>query len=140
MASPLQPYLEAILAERDWSWTVVGLLYVLAAWFVRSWFVGPVCGRSKVLARPVHRRLEAEYLKRSILGWALFFIPLGIIILIWRREVLPVKISSAVLAAAGAVSFVLSIVAHLMAYGIAAVVTLKDIHEEYENKYVKPVV
>lgn len=133
MFSLIEPYLNKILAERDWSWSVVCVLYVLAAWFVRSWFIGPVAAKVRALETPLIKRVEFAYLKRSIPGWALFFFPLAMIVLVWRKEVLPIQVKDEVLLLAGFSCFVLSVILHLQSYATAALGTLKSVDEEHEK-------
>ncbi len=124
MFTAVQPYLDLILKERSWSWAVVCLLYVLAALFVRGWFVGPLSAQMKPLDGKVKHKINKAYLKRSLLGWILFFLPLFYIMYYWQKDLFPVAIHETWLIAVSVLSFVLSIIIHLQALGIAAIITL----------------
>ena len=128
--TPFQPYIDFILSQRDWSWTVVGVMYLLAAGLVRSWFLSPVSAQLRTLESALKRKVEFAYLKESLLGWIFFFIPLALIILTWRREALVLKIGNEVAAISGVASFVFSVVFHLAAYGRAALSVLKTSDDE----------
>ena len=130
MISPLQPYVDFILTQRDWSWTLVGVMYLLAAGLVRSWLLSPVTAQLKTLESSLQRKVEFAYLKESILGWIFFFIPLGLIILVWRGEILRVRITHQAAVLTGTGSLVLSIFLHLAAYGRGAISILKAADEE----------
>ena len=119
-----------ILPERDWSWTVVSILYILAAYFVRSWFLNPLTSRSKLLDRKVNYEIKLAYLKNSILGWVFFFLPIVLLMILWRKEILPVKIKDVFLIAGAAGSFAFSVLLHLIAFGIAAISVLKQVSEK----------
>lgn len=133
MISPLQSYVDAILSGRDWSWTVVGILYVLAAYFVRGWFVNPLSQKAKNLSRESWHRIKSHYLSASFLGWVFFFFPLAIVVLIWRKTELPVPVENRSMIVAGCVSFVLSVMLHLQAFALAAVAALKDFEEKKDK-------
>ncbi len=130
MISPLQSYVDAILSGRDWSWAIVGILYVLAAFFVRGWFMNVLSGEAKKLSRDSWHRIKKSYLGASLVGWLFFFFPLGVIVLIWRREMFPLPFDNRYLILAGCVSFVLAVLLHLQAFGLASIEALKEL----ENK------
>ncbi len=133
MMSPIQSYVDAILSGRDWSWTVVGILYVLAAYFVRGWFVNPLSQKSRILSKASWHQVKSHYLNASFLGWIFFFFPLALIALVWRKTALPVPVDNRYLILAGCISFVLSVVLHLQAFGLAAVAALKDFEEKKDK-------
>lgn len=124
MLTAVQPYLDLILKERSWSWAVVCLLYILAAIFVRGWFVSPISSQMKPLDGKIKHKLKKAYLKRSFLGWVLFFFPLLCILYYWQRTFFPIIIHDSALVGIGTVSFILSVILHLQALGTAALTTL----------------
>ncbi len=131
--SPLKPYLDVVLQERDWSWAVIAILYVLAAYFVRGWFMNGLSCQSKSLDRKWHSEVKAAYLKYSFPGWIFFFLPLGLVILIWRKDILPIKVPEIYLYAGAGVSYVFSIIFHLQAFGLASIEVLKKFQDKYKE-------
>ena len=119
MMTVIQPYIDLIFKERSWSWAVVCLLYLLAALFVRGWFVGPLFQRLKTLEHKTAQSFKSAYLKYSILGWAFFLVPQIFVVLCWRRSALPFPINEVFLLAGGAACFILSIIFHLQAFSLA---------------------
>lgn len=124
MLTTMQPYFDLIMKERSWSWAVVCLLYILAAIFVRGWFVGSISSQMKPLDGKTKHKVKKAYLKRSFLGWVLFFLPLLCILYYWQRTYFPIIIRDSALVGIGVLSFVLSVIMHLQALGAAALVTL----------------
>lgn len=132
--SILKPYLDSILAERDWSWSFVCILYLMGGMVVRSWFLGALAARTRDLDKKLRRSVKKSYLKRSLLGWIFFFIPAGILIVLWQDRPLPAKVERLHLIGAAAVSYVLSVIIHLRAFGTAALLTLKRLSETEQQK------
>lgn len=123
----IQPYLDLILKERSWSWAMVCLLYVLAALFVRSWFIGPLTIQMKMIEKKHLHHLKYGYLRHSVWGWLFFFIPLALIALYWQKEALPISIPETWLIAAGFASFILSVIFHLQAFGVSALMLIESL-------------
>ena len=134
MIYQLRPYLDALLAERLSSWALLSILYLLAGLFVRSWFIGPLFSSLKELERPINKHLRGQYLKKSMMGWIFFLLPLAFFLLLGRQESLPVKVHDNIVIAAAAASFVFSLMLHMMAFGLASVATVKKISETQEKK------
>ncbi len=133
MLTMFKPYLDVILSERSWSWSLIGILYVLAGLFVRSWFLGPVMGKAKKLDKSVFKAVKSSYFKRSLLGWLFFFLPLAAFTLYWQKILPPVVTDKMV--AGGVVSLlVLSIMFHLQAFGAGVTAVLKKQTENMKEK------
>jgi hypothetical protein len=129
----LKPYLDIIMAERSWSWSLIGILYVLAAFFVRSWFMNSPVWKAKQLDKGVYSAVKAAYLRRSFAGWFFFFLPLGFFVLYWQKF-LPFKLDDKWMAIAGAVSLVVAILLHLRAFALGAIAVLKKQTENLKEK------
>ncbi len=132
--SILRPYFDAILAERDWSWSCVAILYILSGLVIRGWFTGTLENYARGLNRKFRRAVKKAYLKRALLGWVFFLIPAVLLTVLWQDRPLPEKIERVHLIAAAGVSYVLSIVLHVRALGIAGVLTLKQLSENDQQK------
>lgn len=121
MMSMVQPYIDALLQQQTSSWTIVSILYLLAAISIRGWFWAPLSSHMKQLDKKVVHKLKSIYLKKSLLGWLFFLFPLVIIIVYWNRNHIPLPLTDTMLVIAGITSYVLSLLFHLQAFGIAAV-------------------
>ena len=75
----MQAYLEMIANERHWSWALIALAYFLVGLFVRGWFLNDLYAASKALRKDMHKKHKSHYLRRSFIGWILFFIPMGLL-------------------------------------------------------------
>ena len=126
MGNSLKPYLDLILTQRDWSWAVIGIVYLVVALTIRGWFLNPVVHRSKDLEKKYCHELKKVYLEQSVWGWLLFLASFLIVILLWNTALhFPVTVRQALFALAAIACFVLSVIFHLIAFGMAAVLTLK---------------
>lgn len=130
MMTAVQPYIDLILRERSWSWAVVCLLYILAALFVRSWFIGPLYTKMKLIESKHLRQLNSSYLKNSLFGWLFFFLPLVLIATYWNKESLPFVFNELWYIGIGFMSFILSIIFHLQAFGVAAISLVETLEKE----------
>ena len=130
----LKPYVDAILSERDWSWSFVCILYLISAMVIRSWFIGSLAARTRDLDKKLRCTVKKSYFKRSFFGWIFFFIPAGILIVLWQDRPLPAKVERLHLIIASIASYVLSIILHLRAFGTAALLTLKRLSETEQQK------
>lgn len=126
MTTTLKSYLDIILIERDWSWTLIGILYLVIGLVVRGWFLKPLSLRAKVLDRSLYHEIKKDYLRHSLAGWIFFILPLIAFIILWsRKDLFPVTIKDAFTASAAIVSFILSVLFHLQAFGVSALSIFK---------------
>ncbi len=132
--SILKPYLDSILAERDWSWSFICILYLLCGMVIRGWFLGALTSRTRDLDKKLRHAVKKSYLKQSLPGWIFFFIPLAILIVLWQDRPLPVKVERVHLLGTAIASYILSIILHLRAFGASALLTLKRLSESEQQK------
>ena len=134
MAEALKPYFDLILDQRDWSWAVIGLFYLLAALVIRSWFLNPLVRRAKDLDRKVYRELTKIYLKQSVWGWLSFLSSFLIVVVLWSTATaFPITLKQALLVLAALCGFVLSIILHGIAFGTAALLVLKRVTQSQRD-------
>ncbi len=130
MMTAIQPYLDLILKERSWSWAIVCILYILAALFVRSWFVGPISVQMKMIERKHGHQLRKAYLKRALIGWVFFFFPIACVVVYWRKDAFPLPLKESWLLIASLSSFVISVLVHLQAFAIASLLTIESLEND----------
>lgn len=135
MKEQIQFYLNAILNERSWSWALIGLVYVISAYTIRSWFLKPLVRKTKELDKSLSHKIKASYLQHSFLGWVFFLIPLFISIFLWNRQALaPITIKDVAAVLIAGACFILSIFCHLQAFGLAALETLQQTFKTQHEK------
>ncbi len=127
----LKNYFTVILNERDWSWALVGILVFIGMLLIRHLFISPIIRKSKELNRTPYEEFKKAYIKRGALGWAFFLISFTLVIGLWGYGArLPLSMKEALAILASIASFILSIIFHLQALGMAAVVALKRVSEK----------
>ena len=131
----IRPYLDAILKEREWSWALAGTVYIMIALVIRGWFLKPLIRRAKELDKKAYRSLKSCYLARSVWGWLFFFIAFLILVGLWNAgEELRFNPHQIPLLATALGSFILSIIFHIGAFAVAAIVTLKKYSDTNKNQ------
>ena len=126
----IDAYLQVMLQEREWSWTLAGIVYLVFALMVRGWFLRSVVLTAKELERKIYQEVKTAYLERSIWGWLFFFLSFLMVIGLWAtsasRELSPQHILMMLVAFT---SYTLSLFAHLSAWAEAAFAVLKRMTE-----------
>ena len=126
ISSVIKPYLDILNQQRDWSWTVIGIIYLIGGLTLRSWFLKPLTTRSKTLSKKYNQELKAEYLKRAIGGWIFFFISFFLVVISWNNPY-RIQFSRQTLFLSAGGTLALSILLHVLAFGTAAM-TLASKH------------
>lgn len=75
-----------IFREREWSWSLIGLMSILLGLAVRSLFLKDVLRSMKIRNKSWYKRTLTYYQKKSLLGWIFFALFILGIILLWRME------------------------------------------------------
>lgn len=133
MIEYIASYLQVIQEERFWSWTIIGILYLISGLTVRGWFLNPVFNQAREIRKQYYGEVKQVYLKNSLIGWFFFFVPLAFIIVLWNQvKGFPMNTAQHIAILAGALSFVLSIVSHLKAFTGASLTVLRTVVEEKE--------
>lgn len=135
MPEPLRNYLEIILQERNWSWALLGMVYLLAAMMVRGWVMAPLVSRAKELEREHWQRIKWHYLRHAALGWFFFLVPLFLLIMLWyQKGTASLTVGDLWVILLACLSFMLSVLSHLQAFGIATLRTLRETSKKLEEK------
>ncbi|MCM8775312.1 MAG: hypothetical protein NC930_03025 [Candidatus Omnitrophica bacterium] len=135
MLNELEPYWNFILQGRSWSWSLVGIIYLMAGLIIRGWFLKPLVAQTKEMGGVIWHDIKKAYLKYSLLGWILFFIPFAIVVTLWYLDKKPpITFTDIALLVTGVVSFILSIIFHLQAFGFAMISVLKNVINKESGK------
>ncbi len=130
----IKDYFDLILRERNWSWSLIGIVYMIAALIVRSLFLSPMVRKAKELNRTPYEELKKAYLKRAPLGWVFFLFSFLLMIGVWNRATsFPLNIKEALAILGIFVTYAFSIVYHLQALGVGAIIALKRVSEKEVN-------
>lgn len=133
-------FLEILNSERAWSWSVIGILYVVAAFSIRGFFLNPFKVQLDNLDKQHHSAIKKIYFRKSLMGWIFFFIPMIALIVFWLHPeffiVLPRKVLLVIDVAA---VLLVSILFHLQAFGVAALCVLKnkEVEENHSSKNIR---
>ena len=126
-------YFDLILKERFWSWTLVGIVYLVFAFLLRAWFLGSMVQRAKELPPRYYHDVKHSYLRKSFWGWFFFFLPVILLTTVWNQaENMPPQGLYLLLSILAAVSMVWSIMIHMRAFSEAATLVLKRVLDEQE--------
>ena len=114
----MQEYLSLILKEREWSWTLVMIAYLIATLLIRQIFFSKIVRQTKELDPALYSVARKYYWAHSWVGWGLYLVSLLIVVTVWLEgndRLLELK--TLVLAGlALPVIFLLSILSHQGAY------------------------
>jgi hypothetical protein len=134
MSEFVNAYAKVIWEERFWSWSVIGILYVIAAFAVRGWFLNSLISRARSFKSKHYHEIKQAYLKRSLPGWIFFFLPLVLFTFVWnqtRGTAIEGKYMAAVIL--GIFSFIAAILSHLRAFAEACLSVLADVVADGEK-------
>jgi hypothetical protein len=127
----IQSFFTMIHQERSWSWSVIGIVYLVMGLLIRRLFLAPLIRRAKDLNRSTYEAFRSSYLKRSFLGWLFFLISFVTVIVLWNQQIwIPLTVTHALGVLAAVVSYMISILCHIEAIGIAALVTLRRLADK----------
>lgn len=121
-------YLNMILTERQWSWTLIGACYLVITLFLRSILFRGILRESRAIDRSFHSEALRLYLKRSLAGWILFGLSFLVVVAIWIGwKTIPLNKTEFFLALwLFTVLFFLSVVSHCQAFTRALLAILRQ--------------
>lgn len=121
-------YLEAILTERNWSWSILAIGYLLLTMVVRQIAFRPLVQELKSFNAGLYRAAKRSYLKRSIGGWGFYLASL--LLLIWAWEIREQSFHGVslelILLVSCIFSFLISLISHFANFARALVSTLQS--------------
>ena len=122
-----QGLIRAILEGRDWSWSVLGGVVMIASLFIRSFLLRNILHGMKVRDRHWYQRMLFYYQKRSLLGWLFFAVFISGVMLFWRFESYFLRyLNRTEWLLVSLICFVMSLFLHLRAYADAMVETVSE--------------
>ncbi|MEI7750644.1 MAG: hypothetical protein WCJ71_01020 [Candidatus Omnitrophota bacterium] len=117
-----------VLTQRTWSWTVIGIGYLLAFLLVRSFFLHELIKRARGLNSKWYHEIKKVYMKKCLSGWILFLVSFLILIFFWQTA----NLKQPSLYEVGMVFLIIlavlfAIVSHLIAFGTSVIHVLKQL-------------
>jgi Na+-transporting methylmalonyl-CoA/oxaloacetate decarboxylase gamma subunit len=124
----LANFWNTVLTQRAWSWTVIGIGYLLAFLLVRNFFLHGLIKRARALNSKWYHEIKKVYAKKCISGWILFLISFLMMIFFWQTA----NLQQASLYEVGVLFLIiltvlLSIMSQVIAFGTSAIHVLKQV-------------
>ncbi|MFZ5803019.1 MAG: hypothetical protein ACOY3K_07935 [Candidatus Omnitrophota bacterium] len=127
----VQSFSDLITTQRAWSWSFIGILYVVLTQIIRGWLLRPIWSRAREIKRNWFREFQDLYLKRSVAGWFFYLASFALVMLFWvQKQLLPLDGFDLLALLTAVVLYVISLLSHVQAMGVAAVVILKKAETE----------
>ena len=79
----MKVYLDLILAERSWSWSLVAMAYLVVTLLVRQLVFRRVVRETRRLDPNVYSAVKKFYLRTSLGGWMVYLLSLLLVIAVW---------------------------------------------------------
>ena len=117
-----------ILTQRAWSWTVIGILYLLVFLMIKGFFFRELLKRARALNSKWYHEIKKVYIKKCIAGWVLFLISFLMVVFFWqsgdfkRPSLYEVGMIFLIL-----MTVLLSVISHLIAFGVSLIHVLKQV-------------
>ena len=78
-----QFYLQVIVVERQWSWSLIGIGYLVLTLIVRQFIFRVLVWETKEVDPQLYAAIKALYLKKSVGGWIVFLISWLLLVTAW---------------------------------------------------------
>ena len=116
----------SVLTQREWSWTVIGIIYLLAFLLIRSFFLRQLVKRARALNSKWYHEVKKVYAKKCAAGWVIFLVSLMMLIFFWQKgnfQQAPIyEVGMLILLTA-----LLSILSSVIAFGVSVIHVLKQL-------------
>lgn len=115
------------------AWIYLSLLYILASLFIQYLLTSSVKTASRRISSKNLKSLQSKYLFRSILGWFVYLLSLGLFLLFWYAfyfQTLDLKNYSNHFAVGSIFIFLLSVIFHLSAYARSCIDQIKQLEDQ----------
>ena len=117
-----------VLTERTWSWSLIGIGYLLVFLLVRSFFLHTLLKRARAINSKWFCEIKKAYVKKCVAGWILFLVSFLIMVFFWKSA----NFKQASLYEVGMVFVIIlavlfAIMSHLIAIGASVIHVLKQL-------------
>lgn len=124
----IRSFIEFLLVERLWSWSVIGIAYLLVTLVLRHYAFGSLARELRQIDSELNASVRKLYLRNSVAGWVLYLISFLLVISVWvgwREPGVPLG-ALAVFCLLLPLFFSLSIILHLQAFAQALLTALRQ--------------
>ena len=84
-------YWQLVQNEKKWSWSIVAILFLLAALFLRQLILFSLLSRMKQMPRDMRKEVQKHYERKAVIGWILFAASISLLTWLWVNPVLLVS-------------------------------------------------
>lgn len=124
----IRTFIEFLLAERLWSWSVAGIAYLVLTLVLRHCAFGSLPRELRSIDSELNHAVKKLYLRNSIAGWVLYLISFLLVIGVWigwREPRVPIG-ALALFCLLLPLLFGLSVILHLRAFAQAILTALRQ--------------
>ena len=122
----LMNFWNTVLTQRDWSWAVIGLAYLLVFLVIRSFFLRQLVKSARALNSKWFHEIKKVYVKKCAGGWVLFMVSFLLLIFFWQTgNFHPASLYEVGMVCLIVLCMLLSILSSVMAFGISVIQVLK---------------
>jgi len=110
-------YLSIIENGKQWSWSLILLIFFIAGLILRSILLRNILFNIKRMPRDLSRFVQSEYGRASLMGWIFFAVSIALIVLIWFQPGFLIRFVRILIWQLGAlICFAISVYIHALAY------------------------
>ena len=122
-----------LFQDPDHAWIFLCLLYILLTLIIQTLLSAPVKRLEKRISTKNIKSIHGKYLFRSLSGWFLYFVSLGLFLIFWYSHFFHIigNAESEYFFLAGCVTtFLLSVIFHLGAYAASCLDQIKLLEDK----------
>ena len=126
--SELSEYLNLIMRERQWSWTLIAADYLVLALMIRFLLFRRTLKETKQIDRHLYSEVLKIYLRHSIAGWLALVFSIFLVVMFWiaRKDLSIVTAESFLTILLISVLYLLSVILHYQAFTKALLTVLRQ--------------
>ena len=119
---------EVLLVERQWSWAVIGIVYLVLTVVIRQLFFRPLVREAKEVDPAIYPVVRGLYLKKSLTGWILYAGSFFLALAAWMNFdlILKEKTLSVLFCFLLPLLYLLSVIFHIQAFSGALLAALRQ--------------
>ncbi len=124
----LATFWNTALVERNWSWALLCIAYMIVFMMMRNFFFHSLVRRAKALNSKWFQEIKKTYLKKCAAGWVLFLVSLLLLVFFWvSADFQKITLYEAAMLALVLFAALLSIMSHLITFNTATLCVLKQL-------------
>jgi hypothetical protein len=126
----MKEFWDMVITQRAWSWSLIGIAYLFVYLLVRHFFLCRLIKGTKALHSKWYNEVKRFYARQCIGGWILFMASFLLLIFFWETANLKqASLYEAAMCVLIILTVLLSIISHLVGFGIALLHLLKHLEK-----------